>query len=48
MRAQRNPNKLIQNKQIRESISGNTFESTEGRGKSMFNKLLNLNNPCLR
>jgi hypothetical protein len=48
MTAQRNLNKLIQTKQIRESILGNTFELTEGRGKLMFHKLLKLNNPCLR
>jgi hypothetical protein len=48
MTAQRNLNKLIQSKQIRESILGNTSDLTEKRGKSMFNKLLNLNNLCLR
>ncbi len=71
MTAQRNFNKLIQSKQIRESILGNTFpkrisirafsieklgekleigntfEFTEGGGKAMFNKLLNLNNLCV-
>ena len=71
MTAQRNLNKLIQSKQIRESILGNTFpnrisirafnirklgekldigntfEFTEGVGKAMFNKLLNLNNLCV-
>ncbi len=70
MIAQRNFNKLIQSKQISESILGNTFpnrisiralsieklgemleigntfEFTEGGGKAMFNKLLNLNNLC--
>jgi hypothetical protein len=48
MTAQRNLNKLIQRKQIRESILGNTFEFTEGEGKAVFNKLLKLNNPHLR
>ncbi|MCK4233557.1 hypothetical protein KAX75_03960, partial [candidate division WOR-3 bacterium] len=30
-----------------ESILGNTFEVTEGGGKTMFNKFLNLNNLCV-